>query len=69
MQTDSPCEGMAVPGGPSPPLVSREPAESSLGQGEPIVFPLWKTKCMLALMSVEKLWDSVPVYLKGVEQS
>lgn len=39
MQTDSPCEGMAAPGGRSPPVVSREPVESSLGQQELLIFP------------------------------
>lgn len=35
MQTDSPCKGMAAPGGPSPPVVSRELVESSLGLSIP----------------------------------
>ena len=68
MQTDSPRKGMALPGGPSPPVVSREPVESSLGQEELLIFPLWKSKCVLALMSVQKFCDSVPVYFKGVDQ-
>lgn len=68
MQTDSPCKGMAAPGGPSPPVVSRELVESSLGQEELLVFPLWKSKCVLALMSVEKFRDRVPAYFKGVNQ-
>lgn len=68
MQTDSPCKGMAVPGGPSPPVVSRELVESSLGQEELLVFPLCKRKCVLALMSVEKFCDRVPAYFKGINQ-
>lgn len=64
MQTDRPCKGMAAPGGPSPPVVSREPVESSLAQEELIILPLWKNKCVLALMSLEKSCDSVPVYFK-----
>jgi len=68
MQDESPYEEMAAPGGPLAPVAAREPGESSLGQGELLLFPLWKSECVLALMDAEKFRDSVAVYFKGTDR-